>query len=113
MFEQTLDVEHSFGHHRPMHRTGVRRRRRRLTVFVGICLFVGVITGPVAHAFSGSDRPEVRRYVVRSGDTLWSIAHTVQPNADPRLVIDQIQRTNGLSDASLVPGQRLAVPASA
>ncbi len=111
MFEQTLDVEHSFGHHRPMHRTGVRRRR--LTLFVGICLFVGVITGPVAHAFSGPDRPVVHRYVVRSGDTLWSIARTVQPDADPRLVIDQIQRTNGLSDASLVPGQRLAVPASA
>ena len=111
MFEQTLDVEHSFGHHRPMHRTGVRRRR--LGLFLGLTLVLGVVTGPVAHAFSGTDHQVVRHYVVRSGDSLWSIARAAAPSADPRLVIDQIERTNGLASASLVPGQRLAVPASA
>lgn len=111
MFEQTLDVEHSFGHHRPMHRTGVRRRR--LIVLVGASMLVAGVTGPVAHAFSGPDHAVVRHYVVQSGDTLWSIARTVQPGADPRVVIDQIQRTNGLAGTSIVPGERLAVPASA
>jgi LysM repeat protein len=111
MFEQTLDVEHMFGHHRSMHRTPVRRRR--ITVLLGASVLAAVVTGPVAHAFSGPSRAVVRHYVVRPGDTLWSIAHTVQPGADPRVVIDQIQRANTLAGASIVPGVRLAVPASA
>ena len=111
MFEQTLDVEHSFGHHRPMHRTGVRQRH--LASLVVASLLVAVVTGPVAHAFTGADHSVLRHYVVQSGDSLWSIARSVQPGADPRAVIDQIQRTNGLVGASIFPGERLAVPASA
>ena len=108
MFDQTLDLEHLFGHHRHMPRTSVRRRR--ITALLGASLLLGVVTGPVAHAFSGAGRTAVRHYVVRPGDTLWSIAHAARPAADPRIVIDQIQRTNALSGSSIVPGQRLAVP---
>jgi hypothetical protein len=111
MFEQTLDVEHLFGHHASMHRTVVRRRG--LSLLLGVSMLVAVATGPVAHAFSGPDhRPAVTRYVVRSGDTLWSIARRADPTVDPRVVIDQIRRINTLTDAPIVPGQRLAVPAS-
>jgi hypothetical protein len=106
MFEQTLDVEQLFGHHRHMYRTGVRRRR--LTAAV-----VAVMTGPVAQAFSGPDHSVVRHYVVHPGDSLWSIAHVVAPDADPRVVIDEIRRANGLSGGSIVPGERLAVPTGA
>jgi LysM repeat protein len=111
MFEQTLDVEHSFGHHRPMHRTHVRRRR--LTVLIGASILSAVMTGPVAHAFSGPERSVVRHYVVQRGDSLWSIARTVQPSADPRIVVEEIQRVNGLPGPTVVPGERLSVPASA
>jgi LysM repeat protein len=111
MFEQTLDVEHLFGHDRAMHRTVVRRRR--LALLVGISVVAAVATGPVAHAFSGPEhRPPVTNYVVGAGDTLWDIAHRANPTSDPRVLIDQIQRLNGLTDASLVPGQRLTIPAS-
>jgi nucleoid-associated protein YgaU len=111
MFEQTLDLERSFGHHRPMHRTHVRRRR--LTLLIGASILVGIMTGPVAHAFSGPDRPAVHHYVVQRGDSLWSIARTVQPGADPRPVIEEIQRVNGLPGPTVVPGERLSVPARA
>jgi hypothetical protein len=111
MFEQTLDVERSFGHHLPMHRTHVRRRR--LTVLIGAGIVVGMMTGPVAHAFSGPERPTIHRYVVQRGDSLWSIARTVRPDADPRLVIEEIQRANGLPAPTVVPGELLSVPASA
>ncbi|MEP7060137.1 MAG: LysM peptidoglycan-binding domain-containing protein [Actinomycetota bacterium] len=52
------------------------------------------------------------QYVVRSGDTLWGIARSVDPSADPRAVIDQIQRMNTLAGSSIEPGQLLAVPAA-
>ena len=110
MFDQTLDLEHLFGQHDPMPRTSVRRRR--VTALVGAGLLLGVVTGPVAHALSGPDPSVIRHYVVRPGDTLWSIALAARPAVDPRIEIDQIQRANALSGSSITPGQRLAVPAA-
>lgn len=48
---------------------------------------------------------------VGSGDTLWEIAVGVAPDADPRVVIDEIMQLNGLDSAVVEPGQRLALPA--
>jgi LysM repeat protein len=49
--------------------------------------------------------------VVRSGDTLWSIAskHTGS-GSDVQDTIDQISEVNHLHGASIAPGQRLRVP---
>jgi nucleoid-associated protein YgaU len=48
--------------------------------------------------------------VVRSGDTLWSIAASVAGEDDVRDVVDRIQRVNGLSGTTLVPGEVLRLP---
>jgi len=48
---------------------------------------------------------------VLAGDTLWSIAESVAPAADPRTVIDEIQKLNALGTRSLQIGQTLAIPA--
>jgi LysM repeat protein len=48
--------------------------------------------------------------VVRSGDTLWSIADRVSPSADPRLIVDAIAGTNAMAGGVLVPGQTLVIP---
>lgn len=48
---------------------------------------------------------------VMPGDTLWSIAQSVAPGADPRAVIGDIRRLNALGSASLQIGQELAIPA--
>ena len=47
---------------------------------------------------------------VDAGASLWEIAVAIDPSADPRVVIDEIVRLNGLDDAVIEPGQRLAVP---
>ena len=47
---------------------------------------------------------------VDAGASLWEIAVAVDPSADPRVVIEDIVRLNGLDDAVIEPGQRLAVP---
>lgn len=52
-----------------------------------------------------------RTYVVRPGDTLWSIAERLRPGADPRPIVDAIERANGVSAGELVPGQALRIPA--
>jgi Tfp pilus assembly protein FimV len=49
-------------------------------------------------------------YVVRPGDTLWSIAERLRPGEDPRPLVDAIERANGISAGELVPGQSLEIP---
>jgi LysM repeat protein len=48
--------------------------------------------------------------VVRSGDTVWSIAQDAVPGRDPRPVVDAILESNGLDAGALVPGQVLVIP---
>jgi LysM repeat protein len=47
---------------------------------------------------------------VHRGDSLWAIAESIAPQGDPRVVIDEIIRLNGLDGAVVEPGQRLALP---
>jgi nucleoid-associated protein YgaU len=50
-----------------------------------------------------------RLYVVRSGDTLWSIAERSY-GGDPREGVWRLSRRNHLDGALIRPGQRLVVP---
>lgn len=55
-------------------------------------------------------RVERVTYVVRPGDTLWSIAERLVPGEDPRPLVDALARANAVSPGTLVPGQVLVVP---
>lgn len=79
-----------------MARTHVRRRRG----LAGLLLVAAVWQGGGA----------TRTYVVRPGDTLWSIATALEPGADPREVVWAVTRQNDLDPGGLVPGQRIAIP---
>ncbi|WP_369134739.1 LysM peptidoglycan-binding domain-containing protein [Modestobacter sp. I12A-02662] len=48
--------------------------------------------------------------VVEPGDTLWAIAVVVEPEQDPRAVVDAIRDLNGLGGVALEPGQVLHLP---
>lgn len=56
---------------------------------------------------SGASGPE-RRYRVQPGDTLWSIVERTYAG-DPRAGVWKLQRSNGLSDATIVPGEVLVL----
>jgi LysM repeat protein len=111
MFGSRLDIEHAFGHHGLMGRTRVRRRRLvALTVAIGV---VGLLSGPVANAVGvggASEGRSARTYVVRPGDTLWSVARRSSPSVDPRLVVSAIASANQVDPGALIPGQELTIP---
>ncbi|HZD17447.1 MAG TPA: LysM peptidoglycan-binding domain-containing protein [Actinomycetota bacterium] len=70
---------------------------------------------PIARALGPDGGPEVASagsYVVREGDTLWSIALRLAPGEDPRPMVDAIVASNGVVPESLVPGQALLVPSA-
>ncbi len=71
--------------------------------------------GPVGHALAGAEATTVasHRYVVRSGDTLWSIASRIAQGEDPRPIVDAITQANQVDAGALVPGRTLVIPTSA
>jgi Tfp pilus assembly protein FimV len=55
--------------------------------------------------------PPTMTYVVEPGDTLWDIAAwVVEPGADPRRMVDDIQDLNQLAGGTIQPGQTLRLP---
>lgn len=52
---------------------------------------------------------KAQRYVVRPGDTLWSIA-AARYAGDPREGVWKLQRRNDLAGTTITPGERLVLP---
>jgi LysM repeat protein len=50
-----------------------------------------------------------RTYVVRRGDTLWSVAERTYAG-DPREGVWKLQQRNHLASPTIVPGEKLIVP---
>ena len=50
--------------------------------------------------------------MVRPGQSLWTVAESADPNADPRVVIQRIIDLNGLNSVAVQPGQQLWAPRS-
>ena len=48
------------------------------------------------------------QYIVRPGDTLWTIAERLDPSGDPRSVVAQLESQVG--GDTVVPGERLTLP---
>lgn len=52
----------------------------------------------------------VARMTVRPGDSLWSVAQRAAPDADARIVIQEIVQLNKLPGTVIYPGEQLLVP---
>jgi nucleoid-associated protein YgaU len=90
-----------------------RVRRRRLALAVSLTLVAAAWAGPAVRALGSTDPVRIARssYVVREGDTLWSIARRLAPDGDPRPIVDELATANGVDAGSIVPGQTLVVSA--
>lgn len=111
MFGSVLDSEQAFGSMTAMARTRVRRRR--VVAILTFAIVAGAWAGPVAEALTGTSARSVSRttYVVRPGDSLWTIASRLAPGEDPRALVDAIAAANDVDPGALAPGQALIVPA--
>jgi nucleoid-associated protein YgaU len=68
----------------------------------------GPLTTTGAAAGPGMVAAGATEYVVRPGDTLWSIAAALAPGRDERPVVDQLVRE--LGGTALYPGQVISLP---
>lgn len=108
--------------HRPRPSAAVYRRRRLvaallLSLVLGLAYFslahVGTAfpgSGPLAASGGPGSAVAVadQLYVVRPGDTVWSIAHRFQPAGDERPLVDSL--VSELHGAQLQPGQAIRIP---
>lgn len=79
-----------------------------------IALSIAVVSGgsaALASLDTGAPTGSFVSVTVSPGDSLWSIAEEVAPQADPRDVVDAIVRLNALDGAAIEAGQSLAIPA--
>lgn len=101
----------------------VYRRRRVLTGGVLLLLVAAALIlvqsalagaggGPLTAtgaAAGGSLEPAAASvWVVRPGDTLWSIAHQLEPGGDVRPLVDRLAAETGGAD--LYPGEQIPLP---
>lgn len=93
----------------PVQLTVRGRRVVALLALIPIVALMVIFGGKVAQANSAA--PAMTTVVVQPGQSLWDVASTVDPAADPRAVILEIEQLNGLTSADVAAGQQLIVPA--
>jgi LysM domain len=83
-----------------------------LVAAVAALIVVATAAGAQAtsHGQPGGGYAGMREVVVQPGQTLWSIAASAEPSADPRVVIQQIMTVNSLTTTQIQAGQLLWVP---
>lgn len=102
-------------------RSPVVRRRRRVFLLrralvlaaaaLVVVLLVSALRGVAGAGASTPGGAPSAEYVVRAGDTMWSIAAQVAPTDDRRQVVEELVAANG-GRTSLDVGQVVRVPAS-
>ena len=92
-------------------------RRGRVVVAVAAALLLAALSLVIAASAQATNHPVARaaqqnltQVTVRPGQSLWSVAESADPDADTRVVIQQIVELNGLTGAVVFAGQRLWVP---
>ena len=84
-----------------------------LAALPAVIVILGVIWGggaALASLDSSAPAGTFETVTVSAGDSLWSIAQEIAPDADPRDVVAEISRLNGLTGNVVSAGQQLAIP---
>ena len=95
------------------------RLTRRGRILVGTLVALPIVIGAyfigMGSTSAGADSVQsvtnFETVTVMPGDTLWSIAQDVAPNADAQAVVAGIEELNQLDTLTVQPGQKLAIPA--
>jgi LysM repeat protein len=75
-----------------------------------IAALVFALNGGMATATLEGSSADLQYVTVDTGQSLWQVAETIAPNADPRDVIAAIMQLNRLESADVLAGQQLAIP---
>jgi LysM domain len=100
----------------PVRRAHLRMTKRGRAVLLSL-VATPVVVAALAFgigaggATATSSSTPLAKVTVVGGETLWSVAKQIAPNADPRDVISDIMSVNRLGTADIYPGEQLSIPA--
>ncbi len=97
----------------PIVRLKITRRGRLVVAFALASLAFSIAwlgLGGSALATDSAGTGEFQYVTVQSGQSLWDLAHSIAPNADPRDVIAELSTLNGIEGSVIHPGEQLAIP---
>jgi LysM repeat protein len=77
---------------------------------VTVLTAIALLSGGAAIATGDAGAADFDYLTVQAGQSLWGIAESIAPQADPRDVIAEIMSLNQLRESSVQPGQRIAIP---
>lgn len=76
----------------------------------GLLACVAAIAAPQALASNSASDQEFHYVVAQPGASLWSLASTLDPEADPRDLVAELVQLNQLEGSGVQAGQPIAVP---
>ena len=79
-------------------------------LLAALSLVIAASAQATNHPVPRAAQQNLTQVTVRPGQSLWSVAESADPDADTRVVIQQIVELNGLTGAVVFAGQRLWVP---
>jgi len=79
-------------------------------LLAALSLVIAASAQATSHPVPHTGRQNLAQVVVQPGQSLWSVAENADPDADTRVVIQQIIELNGLTGNVVFAGQRLWVP---
>ena len=79
---------------------------------VAVSLIAAGAAQATSHSAPRIGAQNLAQVVVGPGQSLWSVAESADPDADTRLVIQQIVELNSLTGDTVFAGERLWVPRS-
>ena len=81
------------------------------SLIAGVVVFSTLIFSSSDASARSADIQDKHNYVtVLTGDTLWDLAATIDPQGDPRDLVFELMDINNLASAELSPGQELLIP---
>jgi LysM repeat protein len=82
-------------------------------IWLSLSLAAALLVPGIKAVSAGQEHPAPTvDYVVQPGDTLWILAGDLRPGEDRRRVVHELLELNDLRHPSLIPGQRIVLPAS-
>lgn len=90
--------------------SSIRFNRTDKIILISILTVVIAIIGILNSFADSKEEIHYEKYIVGEGDTLWKLAIRINPDLNPRTIVELIKEKNDLDSSMIYIGQILLIP---